>query len=342
MQIYSFPAISNKEAKVLILGTMPGVQSLKRNQYYGHNQNAFWKILFTIFEEPFSQDYEIRKELVLKHTIAIWDVLQTCVREGSLDSAIEQEVPNDFNAFLAAHPNIEYIFFNGQKAAHYFKKYVTVSEKYKLHTLPSTSPAHASLSFELKKEAWQIIQQEVSNKNKKTLFSTFKNMEAIAIRNAGLVLLSNFIEALFERLQLLSDKQFTSVENQSKAVQYLLFLVTELRRTDERYLLLNKVLCGLPVTQTVPNDFSISEEEKDLIHGLIQAAISHWPSIGDTSVEGFRGNWLVRDGLLQEKEDRWELTVEKRVYDVLINHCPFSFSIIKYPWMEKPLHVTWL
>lgn len=342
MQIYSFPAISNKEAKVLILGTMPGVQSLKLNQYYGHNLNAFWKILFTIFEEPFSLDYEIRKEVVLKNNIAVWDVLQTCVRKGSLDSAIEQEVPNDFNAFLAAHPNIEYIFFNGQKAAHYFKKYVTVSEKYKLHTLPSTSPAHASLSFELKKEAWQIIQQEVSNKNKKTLFSTFKNMEAIAIRNAGLVLLSNFIEALFERLQLLSDKQFTSVENQSKAVQYLLFLVTELRRTDERYLLLNKVLCGLPVTQTVPNDITISEEEKDLIHGLIQAAISHWPSIGDTSVEGFRGNWLVRDGLLQEKEDRWELTVEKRVYDVLINHCPFSFSIIKYPWMEKPLHVTWL
>lgn len=342
MQIYSFPAISNKEAKVLILGTMPGVQSLKLNQYYGHNQNAFWKILFTIFEEPFSQDYEIRKEVVLKNNIAVWDVLQTCVREGSLDSAIEQEVPNDFNAFLAAHPNIEYIFFNGQKAAHYFKKYVSVSEKYKLHTLPSTSPAHASLSFELKKEAWQIIQQVASNKKGQTLFSTFKNMETIAITNAGLVLLSNFIEALFERLQLLSDKQFTSVENQSKAVQYLLFLVTELRRTDERYLLLNKVLCGLPVTQTVPNDITISEEEKDLIHGLIQAAISHWPSIGDTSVEGFRGDWLVRDGLLQEKEDRWELTVEKRVYDVLINHCPFSFSIIKYPWMEKPLHVTWL
>lgn len=342
MQIYSFPAISNKEAKVLILGTMPGVQSLKLNQYYGHNQNAFWKILFTIFNTTFSQDYEIRKEVVLKNNIAVWDVLQTCVREGSLDSAIEQEVPNDFNAFLAAHPNIEYIFFNGQKAAHYFKKYVSVSEKYKLHTLPSTSPAHASLSFELKKEAWQIIQQVASNKKGQTLFSTFKNMETIAITNAGLVLLSNFIEALFERLQLLSDKQFTSVENQSKAVQYLLFLVTELRRTDERYLLLNKVLCGLPVTQTVPNDITISEEEKDLIHGLIQAAISHWPSIGDTSVEGFRGDWLVRDGLLQEKEDRWELTVEKRVYDVLINHCPFSFSIIKYPWMEKPLHVTWL
>ena len=163
MQIYSFPSISNNKAKVLVLGTMPGMESLKRNQYYGHNRNAFWKIIFSIFEEPFSQDYEIRKEVVLKNTIAVWDVLQTCVRKGSLDSAIEQEVPNDFDAFLAVHPNIEHIFFNGQKAAHYFKKYVTVSEKYKLHILPSTSPAHAGLSFELKRAAWQVIQQVSSN-----------------------------------------------------------------------------------------------------------------------------------------------------------------------------------
>ncbi len=165
MQIYSFPSISNEKAKVLILGTMPGNESLKLNQYYGHKRNAFWKIFFSVFNEPFSQDYEIRKEVALKNNIAIWDVLKACVRKGSLDSAIQQEVPNDFNTFLAAHPNIEHIFFNGQKAAHYFKKYVTVSEKYKLHTLPSTSPAHAGLSFELKREAWQIIQQVSLNEN---------------------------------------------------------------------------------------------------------------------------------------------------------------------------------
>lgn len=151
---------------------MPGIESLKLNQYYGHNRNAFWKIFFIIFEESFSLDYEIRKEVVLKNNIAIWDVLKACVRKGSLDSAIEQEVPNDFNTFLAAHPNIEHIFFNGQKAAHYFKKYVAVSEKYKLHTLPSTSPAHAGLSFELKRDAWQIIEQVSSNKNRQIPSST--------------------------------------------------------------------------------------------------------------------------------------------------------------------------
>lgn len=157
MILNSFPSISNNEAKVLILGTMPGVQSLKLNQYYGHDRNAFWKIVFTLFDEPFSIVYEDRKNLLLKNNIAVWDVLKACIRKGSLDSAIEQEVPNDFNAFLEAHPHIEHIFFNGQQAAKYFRKYVTVSEKYTLFTLPSTSPANAGMPFEQKLAAWQGI-----------------------------------------------------------------------------------------------------------------------------------------------------------------------------------------
>ena len=86
---------------------------------------------------------------------------------------------------------------------------------------------------------------------------------------------------------------------------------------------------------------TITADQKEVMNGLINAAISYWPSIGETSIDGFRGNWLVRDGLLIEKEDRWELTVEKKAYDLLINQSPFSFSVVKYPWMEKPLYVTW-
>lgn len=154
MKIHSFPSISNQESKVLILGTMPGIASLTLNQYYGHPRNAFWKLLFTIFNEPYSTDYEIRKKLVLNHHIALWDVLQNCVREGSLDSAIKQEIPNNFTDFLTAHPKIEKIFFNGQKAAQYFKKYVQAGNHYQLMTLPSTSPANAGISFEEKLRFW--------------------------------------------------------------------------------------------------------------------------------------------------------------------------------------------
>ncbi len=154
---YSFPPISNPKAKILILGTMPGAQSLALSQYYGHQRNAFWKIMFNLFDRPFSMDYEQRKSLLLENHIAVWDVLEACIREGSLDSAIEQEVPNDFNSFLKTHPNIKHIFFNGQKAAAYFKQYIKLDKDYSLTSLPSTSPANAGKSFESKLSDWSVI-----------------------------------------------------------------------------------------------------------------------------------------------------------------------------------------
>lgn len=144
-----------------------------------------------------------------------------------------------------------------------------------------------------------------------------------------------------DRLGLLNEKKFKNSTSQLNAVHYIQYVITGLTKTEESLLPLNKVLCGLPITTPVKDRISITEEQSELINGLIKAAISHWPKVGDTSILGFRGNWLVRDGLLIEKEERWELTVEKRVYDLLIHKSPFSFSIIKYPWMKKPLHVIW-
>jgi hypoxanthine-DNA glycosylase len=160
MKKYSFTPISNPNATVLILGTMPSVQSLALGQYYGNPRNTFWKLLFTIYNTPFSSDYENRKSILLENRIALWDVLQACVREGSLDSAIEQEIPNDFNTFLKAHPHIQNIYFNGQKAAAYFKHSVKSDNSYHLVTLPSTSPAHAGKSFEMKLQEWSAIRQK--------------------------------------------------------------------------------------------------------------------------------------------------------------------------------------
>ncbi len=97
----------------------------------------------------------------------------------------------------------------------------------------------------------------------------------------------------------------------------------------------------MPLSNPIREGITLSANERILVDGLIKAAIGYWPAIGNCSIDGFRGNWLVRDGLLTEFEDKWELTVEKRSYDILIHKSPFSFSIIKYPWMAKPLHVTW-
>lgn len=157
MKIQSFPSIADTNAKILILGTMPGVQSLVANEYYGNPRNHFWRLLFTLCNEPFTTDYQSKKNLLLQNNIALWDVLQACEREGSLDSAILEEVPNNFNDFLKAHPNITHIFFNGQQAAKFFKKYVDINDRYTLATLPSTSPANAGISFEGKLEVWRQI-----------------------------------------------------------------------------------------------------------------------------------------------------------------------------------------
>lgn len=157
MKSFSFAPISNNEANILILGTMPGTKSLELNQYYGHNQNNFWKFMFAIFNEDFSNDYETKKVLLQKNKIALWDVLQFCDRVGSLDSAIKNEIANDFETFLKQHPNIKTILFNGQKAAAFFKKYVQIKNTYQLITLPSTSPANAAKTYQSKLEEWKII-----------------------------------------------------------------------------------------------------------------------------------------------------------------------------------------
>lgn len=163
----------------------------------------------------------------------------------------------------------------------------------------------------------------------------------INIRNAGLVLISSYLSMLFARLELTDGQQFTSSEKQLAAVHYLQYVVSGQTQTEEHLLPLNKLLCGLALSQAVPDGIALLPAEQSLIEGLIEAVIGHWPAIGSCSIDGFRGNWLVRDGLLTEKEDKWELYVEKKAYDLLIQHSPFSFSIIKYPWMDKPLHVNW-
>lgn len=165
--------------------------------------------------------------------------------------------------------------------------------------------------------------------------------EGISVHNAGLVILNVYFNMLFERLGLLQENQFKDNEAQLRAVHYLQYVATGLTKTEEHFLTLNKVLCGLPLNEPVKESIVMTDAEKQLINGMIESSISHWSAIGASSLDGFRGNWLVRDGVLREEEDRWELTVEKKSYDILMTKSPFSFSIIKMPWMKKPLHVNW-
>ncbi|WP_417367339.1 contractile injection system tape measure protein [Flavobacterium beibuense] len=163
----------------------------------------------------------------------------------------------------------------------------------------------------------------------------------IPVNNAGIVILNSFIPALFERLNLTNSNNFKDEESRQKAVLYLHYLVTGMQEGQEDLLSLNKLICGMAPDIILTAAITVTPAERNLIEGLITAAIGYWSSIGESSVTGFRANWLLRMGLLQEMENCWELTVEKRAYDILLNHSPFSFSVVKYPWMDKPLQIKW-
>jgi TDG/mug DNA glycosylase family protein len=163
MQIHSFPPIAGGMPRVLILGTMPGKVSLRERQYYAHPQNVFWRIIGGILGFDPASPYDARVASVQSAGIAIWDVLKSCLRESSLDSAIDASsvVPNDFASFLAKHPQIRRICFNGAKAEALYLKhvrpFVAASPNVRYLRLPSTSPANASLALSEKMRAWQAI-----------------------------------------------------------------------------------------------------------------------------------------------------------------------------------------
>ena len=161
-----FPPLARTDAKVLILGSLPSRASLAACEYYAHPQNAFWKIMHIIFGAEGS--YRSRSERLIDCGIALWDVLANSVRPGSMDAdiRIETAVPNDFERFVLTYNQIELVCFNGKKAEQLFRRMHTFDElqsKLRLVSLPSTSPAHATLSFDKKLAAWRnIIGQAVS------------------------------------------------------------------------------------------------------------------------------------------------------------------------------------
>ncbi len=155
MEIHSFPPIADANSRILILGTMPGQDSLRQQQYYAHPRNAFWPIMFKLFGQDYTDSYDFKQQLLLSRHIALWDTLQSCIRSSSLDSDIQLEKPNQLSNFLREHHSISRIFFNGQKAAQFFKKYA-VDVQLPQTILPSTSPAHA-INFSDKLSHWAII-----------------------------------------------------------------------------------------------------------------------------------------------------------------------------------------
>ena len=163
-QSSSFPPVANKDARLLILGSMPGQRSLAEHQYYAHPRNSFWPIICRLFNNDNTPDYGQKQRLLLNNHIALWDVLKKCQRKGSLDADIDPRTIelNDFRSFFSRRPEIKAVFFNGARAERLFRKGVLqalnqTAPALDYHGLPSTSPAHATLGFAEKYDRWRVI-----------------------------------------------------------------------------------------------------------------------------------------------------------------------------------------
>ena len=159
----SFPPVISAGAHLLVLGSMPGVASLRANEYYAHPRNAFWQIMGQLFGATPAMPYDERLDRLQRAGIALWDVIASCERLGSLDSEIVtgSVETNDFPAFFAQYPTIRRVFFNGTAAETHFRRHVLpglpAALSLEFHRLPSTSPAHAARNFAQKLAAWSVL-----------------------------------------------------------------------------------------------------------------------------------------------------------------------------------------
>ena len=161
-EVHSFAPVVGRNPRILILGSMPGVASLEAVQYYAHPRNAFWPIMGELFGFDAQVDYAQRIAQIREQPVVLWDTLQSCVRPGSLDSAIERDSvkANDIPGLLKTHRGIRAVACNGASSANYFRKLVLpelAPDSIELLPMPSTSPANAGMTFEQKREAWRRL-----------------------------------------------------------------------------------------------------------------------------------------------------------------------------------------
>lgn len=150
---HTFPPVYDAESKILILGSFPSVKSREMNFYYGHPQNRFWKVLAHILGVDVPQTVAEKKEMLLMHKVAVWDVIESCTITGSSDTSIRNVVVNDFTEILA-NSAIETIYVNGTKAYELYHKYAEKKTGRQAVKLPSTSPANAAWSLERLCKEW--------------------------------------------------------------------------------------------------------------------------------------------------------------------------------------------
>ena len=160
--------------------------------------------------------------------------------------------------------------------------------------------------------------------------------QRIYIANAGVVFVAPYLPRLFSMLELTYETAFTSTSCAHRAVHLVQYIVTGATTTPEPLLVLNKILCGLPISEPVPLDIDLRVKERAAIEEMLTAIIAHWQAIGRTSVAGLRESFLQREGRLVCAEESWQLRVESKCFDMLLDRLPWGYATMKFPWMTVP------
>ena len=166
-------------------------------------------------------------------------------------------------------------------------------------------------------------------------------IDALIVDNAGQVLIGPYMPRLFSMLGLTEAGQFKNAEAAERAVHLLQCVVGGPSDTPEAMLGLNKILCGVPAATAIALEITITDQERDTVEMMLRAIIEHWKKIGNTTPDGLRQSFLRRTGRMHLKDDAWYLDVDPGTFDMLLDSLPWSFSIIKHPWMERAVHVNW-
>jgi len=182
----------------------------------------------------------------------------------------------------------------------------------------------------------KIEQKEESKIVRKLSKETF-----IEINNAGIVLLWPYLEMFFKELKIVREKNFVDDESRWKAVQLLHYLVFGNQEAEEHDWVLNKILCGMEISDFVPVEFEVTELEKEECYNLLKSVVRNWTALKNSSVAGLQQAFLRRNGLLKDDPDGFLIEIERNSLDVLLDRLTWSISVIRLPWVKELIHVKW-
>ena len=155
---HSIDPVYDSNSEILVLGSFPSVKSRQQKFFYGHPQNRFWKVLAAVMEEDVPETIEDKKEFLIRNRIAVWDVIDSCIIDGSSDSSIKNVVPSDLEKIIL-NTKIKHIFANGATARKLYEKHHEKKLGIKIEALPSTSPANAAYSLESLINEWSSLKK---------------------------------------------------------------------------------------------------------------------------------------------------------------------------------------